>query len=393
MNFHGEQPNERKSSLEYSQSAASQITAAAHHTRTTSREPADHMKIALVAANLEIIGGQGIQAQSLAEGLRGQGYEIEFIPINPAFPIRLQWLRQYPYIRTLLNQMLYLPKLMEIRKADVVHIFSASYWSFLLAPMPAILAAQLFGKPIVLNYHSGEAEDHLSKWGALVHPWLLMVDEIVVPSGYLQETFRCFGYQARVIRNVVDTSRFQYRDRIPLRPRLLSTRNFERHYRVDVTIAAFSSLKTRFPEATLKLAGYGSEEPRLRRLAAPHGDAIQFIGAVDPQKIPALYDEADIFVNSSMIDNQPVSVLEAFASGLPVVSTGTGDISAMTLDGKAGCLVPQEDPEAMADAVIALLENPDRAVRMARWAREEVEHYTWPRIYKQWDSVYMRATA
>ena len=368
------------------------VPALASHEKIRSKEPAKRAKIAVVAASLEIIGGQGVQARALAEGLRSEGYEVEFIPINPPFPPRVQWVRRYPYIRTLLNQLLYLPRLRALRSADVIHVFSASYWSFLLAPVPAILAAQLLGKPIVLNYHSGEADDHLAKWGVLVHPWLLMVDEIVVPSEYLQETFRHYGYQARVVRNVVDMSRFRYRDRLPLRPRFLSTRNFERHYRVDVTLEAFTLLKARFPEATLTLAGSGSEEPRLRRLAASYGDSVRFAGTVDPENVPALYDEADIFLNSSVIDNQPVSILEAFASGLPVVTTGTGDIAAMTLSGKAGCLVPQEEPAAMAGAVAGLLENPERAVQMARRAKEEANNYTWARVCKHWEAVYMRAT-
>jgi glycosyltransferase involved in cell wall biosynthesis len=167
-----------------------------------------------------------------------------------------------------MNQALYLPSLLALRDADVVHIFSASYWSFLLAPGPAMLVARLRGKRVVLNYHSGEAEDHLMRWGALIHPWLRLVDEIVVPSEYLQAVFARHGYQARVIRNIVDTSRFRYRERAPLRLRLLSTRNFEPHYRVDTTLEAFALLKAAYPEATLTLAGYGSEETRLRRLAA-----------------------------------------------------------------------------------------------------------------------------
>ncbi len=70
-------------------------------------------------------------------------------------------------------------------------------WSFLLAPVPAILAARAFGKRIILNYHSGEADDHLSNWGSRVHPFLRLVDDIVVPSVYLKNVFESHGYTAR----------------------------------------------------------------------------------------------------------------------------------------------------------------------------------------------------
>src|SRR5713226_2231774 len=118
--------------------------------------------IAIVAASLEILGGQGVQASALASALRRDGYEVAFIPINPPFPPGLRWLRRCPFARTLLNQALFLPSLARLRRADVIHIFSASYWSFLLSPVPAILAARAMRKRTVLHYHSGDAEDHLA---------------------------------------------------------------------------------------------------------------------------------------------------------------------------------------------------------------------------------------
>src|SRR5579863_4313366 len=346
-------------------------------------------RVTLVAASLEILGGQGVQAKALLEELRREGYPVSFLPVNPAFPALLRWLRGVPYVRTLLNQILYLPSLMALRRTDVAHVFSASYWSFLLAPVPALLAARLFGKRSVLHYHSGEAEDHLSRWGLLVHPWLRLAHEIVVPSRYLQGIFARHGYRTRVVRNVVDVMRFAYRERTRLRPRLLSVRNLERPYRVDTVIGAFALIKERYPDATLAVAGYGSEEPRLRALVASLGvEGVRFLGRVEPGKVPELYAEADVFLNAAVVDNQPVSLLEAFAAGLPVVTTGTGDIAAMTCYGEAGLLVPAENPRAMARAVTALLDNPHRALKITRRAKAEVERYTWPCISAEWAAVY-----
>jgi glycosyltransferase involved in cell wall biosynthesis len=351
-------------------------------------------RIALVAAGLEILGGQGIQAKALIEGLRQRGYAVEFLPVNPRFPAGFHWLRRLRYARTVFNQILYLPSLVSLRKSDVAHVFSASYWSFLLAPVPALLAARLFGKRSVLHYHSGEAEDHLSHWGVLVHPWLRMADEIVVPSEYLREVFARHGYKARVVKNVVDTARFAYRERSPLKPRLLSLRNFEAHYRVEDVIRAFPLVKVRYPDASLTVAGYGSEERSLHALAASLGvEGIRFVGRVEPESVPDLYAANDIFLNAAVIDNQPVSILEAFASGLPVVSTGTGDIAAMLRQGEAGVLVPPQDPAALAAAVIGLLEQPECALALARRARTEVETYTWNRISAEWAEVYRKEAA
>jgi len=346
-------------------------------------------RIAIVAPSLGILGGHGVQAQALIERLEGEGWPVDLLPINPPFPSGLGWIRQVPYARTVLNQALYLPSLLRLRAADVVHVFSASYWSFLLAPAPAMVVARALGKRVILNYHSGEADDHLARWGVLVHPWLRLAHEIVVPSEYLREVFARYGYRARIVPNVVDTSHFLYRDRRPAGPHLVSTRNFERYYRVDNTLQAFALVRARYPQATLSVAGYGSEEPRLRRLAASLGlTGIRFLGRVEPNDLPAVLDGADVFVNSSTVDNQPVSVLEAFAVGLPVVSTPTGDLANMVRDGETGLLVPSGDAPAMAKAVISLLEDPDRAAAMARRARVEVEKYSWPHVRERWAAIY-----
>lgn len=343
--------------------------------------------IAVVAPSLDILGGQGVQAKSLMDALRDEGFNILFVPINPRFPKWLQWARKIPGLRTLINQALYIPSLRRLRHADVVHVFSASYWSFLIAPVPAILASRLFHKPVILNYHSGEADDHLAHWGWGVHPWLNLVQEIVVPSEYLEKVFAHHGYDARVIRNMIDTSSYRYHERVPLKPRLLSNRNLESHYRVDNTLRAFALVQQECPDATLTIAGYGSQEAALKEQARTM-TGVTFVGRVEPHDMPALYDSADIFVNSSVVDNQPISILEAFSAGLAVVSTPTGDIPAMLLNGARGHLVPHDDPQAMATAILCALENAAGVTTMTRSARLEAERYTGPMVCREWIELY-----
>jgi glycosyltransferase involved in cell wall biosynthesis len=347
------------------------------------------MRVALIASGPGALGGQEIQAAALQDRLREEGHQVIRIPIDPRFPRPLSWVRRWPYARTLVNQALYLPSLGRLRHVDVVHIFSASFWSFLLAPAPAIGVSRLLGKRIVLHYHSGEAKEHLARWGLLVHPFLRLVDDIVVPSEYLRAVFARHGHRARVIHNIVDTERFRYRERPPLRPRFLSARSLEPHYRVDVTIRAFSQLKARYPGATLTVAGSGSQEKHLKGLVAALGaEGVRFAGAIDPRRMPELYEEADILLNASVVDNQPVSVLEAFAAGLPVVSTASGDLANLIRHRTTGLIVPREDPKAMADAASYLLGNPHRALLIARSARQEAEKYRWESVRKSWMAVY-----
>ena len=348
--------------------------------------------VAFVAPSLDVLGGQGVQAHALMQSLRADGYQASLVPINPRFPKPMQRLRDYRYLRTAINEGLYLPQLQRLRSADVVHIFSASYWSFLLAPAPAILAAKLFRKPVVLHYHSGEAGDHLANWRS-VRRFLRLVDRIVVPSAFLESVFASHGFAATVMPNIIDLSQFRYRERAAVRPNLLSVRNLEDHYRIENTLLAFEMLKARYPEATLTIAGQGSRERQLRQIVDDRGiSGVRFTGAVNPGQLPALYDSADVFLNSSVVDNQPVSILEAFGAGLPVVSTPTGDIPNMLRGGDAGLLVPHNDPRAMADAVAELIEHRSLASCIAKRARKEVERYTWDAVGEQWAAVYHATT-
>ena len=128
------------------------------------RQPSP-VKVAIVVASLRILGGQSVQAQRLLDGWRGDpAVDAWIVPIDPVPPAPFDRLLRIKYVRTLVTQLWYWPLLVrELRKADVVHAFSASYSSFLLAPLPAVIVARLLGKPVILNYHSGEAPDHLRR--------------------------------------------------------------------------------------------------------------------------------------------------------------------------------------------------------------------------------------
>src|SRR4026208_711723 len=142
----------------------------------------DPVRVLIVAASLDILGGQAAQAGRLIRHLQNEPtLRVAFLPINPRLPGILRKLQSIKYVRTLTTSILYVLNLLrEVRKYDVIHVFSASYLSFLIAPMPAILVGKLYGKKIVLNYHSGEAEDHLRRWRRSTIPILNFTDAIAV---------------------------------------------------------------------------------------------------------------------------------------------------------------------------------------------------------------------
>jgi glycosyltransferase involved in cell wall biosynthesis len=106
--------------------------------------------------------------------------------------------------------------------------------------------------------------------------------------------------------------------------------------------------------------------------------------------MPEVYERHSVFLNSSFVDNQPLSLLEAMASGMPVVSTPIGDIPNMVEDGESGTLVPIGDPSAMAKAATLLLEQPERAALMAQRAKESLVRYDWSKVGPAWATTYRR---
>jgi glycosyltransferase involved in cell wall biosynthesis len=348
------------------------------------------LHVAIVAPTVGILGGQAVQADRLVRAWQDDpDLRAWLVPVNPLPPGPLRAAVGVKYLRTVVTQLAYWPLLVRaLRRADVVHVFSASYTSFLLAPLPAVIVARLLGKPVVMNYRSGEAPDHLRR-SAIARAVLRHVDRNAVPSRFLQEVFAGFGIRSEIVPNIVDVDRFAFRPRTPLAPNILSTRNFEGLYNVACTLRAFQLVQQRYPAATLTLVGGGSGEPALRQLARDLDlRHVTFAGRVPPDRIWEYYAAADIYLQTPDIDNMPASVLEAFASGCAVVSTNAGGVPAILTDEVHGLLVERDDHAAAARQIVRLLEDAALASRLADTARASCERYRWANVRAQWLALY-----
>ena len=358
--------------------------------------PGSRLRVAIVVASLRILGGQSVQAQRLLDGWRGDP-EIDawIVPIDPVPPAPFDKLLRVKYLRTVITQLCYWPLLFQqLRNADLVHAFSASYASFLLAPLPAVVVARVLGKPVILNYHSGEAPDHLRRSAIARFVMRHVVDANVVPSTFLRDVLLSFGIEAAVVHNTVALRQFVYRSRDCLRPRLLCTRNFEPLYNVACVLRAFARVQAQHPDATLTLVGSGSQDAALRELAtALQLRNVTFAGRVPPADIHRYYADADIYLQAPSIDNMPLSVLEAFASGIPVVSTNVGGIPSILRDGVGGLLVPDNDDQALAAATLRLLTNQRLARNLAASAHATLDAYQWPVVREAWVRAYRSVSA
>jgi len=357
---------------------------------SASESPRKKLKVAIVAPSLRYVGGQAVQAELLLRLWQNDPeIEVSFIGVDPSLPRVLAWAEGIPGLRTLLREPIYFLNLwLGLKDVDIAHIFSASYWSFLLAPAPAWLFARLRGKKTLINYRSGEARDHLKRFRS--GPFVLSrTDAIVAPSGYLVDVFREFELKAVVVPNLVDLSQFHYRERNPIRPHLVCTRGFSAYYSVDIVVRAFAEVKKTYPDAQLDLVGGGPLESDVRKLVADLKlSGVNFTGVASRQNIGRCYDQADIFINASWIDNMPVSIIEADGAGTPVVTTSPESIPYLVENERTGLLSAVGDEKALAANVIRLLRDPALATSLAQNAYRESAKYTWGAVRQQWVTVY-----
>jgi glycosyltransferase involved in cell wall biosynthesis len=348
------------------------------------------IRVLIVAPSLDMVGGQAVQAARLREKFSGEPeLQVGFVPINPRLPGPLRFLQKIKYLRTVVTSLMYRFLLFrEINRYDIIHIFSASYASFVIAPAPALKITKLFGKKAILNYRSGQARDHLTRWPGAIKT-IKRFDRVVTPSAYLVDVFAEFDLKAQVVHNFVETEKYKFRERVPLGTHFLSNRNFESHYNVSCVLRAFALIQQKYPEAKLTVAGDGPEREKLKTLAAKLNlQNIEFLGLVAPDKMPELCEMSDIMLNSPSVDNMPNSLIEAYAAGLPIVSTNAGGIPYIVRHGETGLLVEIDDHEAMAREAVRLLEDPQLAEKIISAGKREAEKYTWAAVREDWLDLY-----
>ncbi|HEX6625135.1 MAG TPA: glycosyltransferase family 4 protein [Pyrinomonadaceae bacterium] len=351
---------------------------------------ARRLRVLMVAPSLDMLGGQSRQCARLRGQLQHEpSLEVAFQPVNPRLPGPLRKLQSVKYVRTVVTTWLYWAQLVvRAWRSDILHVFSASYYSYMLSAMPAILVGKLYGKKVILNYRSGEAEDHLRNWRTAI-PTIRLADAVVVPSGYLVDVFARFGLKARAIHNIVELDRFRYRERRPLRPVFLTSRLLEPLYNVGCVLRAFALIQREVPEASLTVAGEGWMRAELEQLARDLGlRHTKFIGGVPFEAMPDMYDGADIYLTATDLDNMPSSIVECLAAGLPVVTTDAGGIPYIVTHEETCLMIGRDDHEAMAAGALRLLSDGELAARIARNAREHCRKFSWPAVQREWLKLY-----
>lgn len=329
------------------------------------------------------------QTRQLARLLSEAGMTVEVVQVNAAY--RPAWIEKVQGLRAAFRLLPYLVDLWRCAgRVDLFHVMANSGWAWHLFAAPAVWLAKLRGTPVIINYRGGEAASFFASQFRWVQPTLARTSLVVVPSGFLAAIFAEHGVKTVIVPNIIDLSRFKAAEGRERGCHLIVTRNLEDIYDVPTALRAFAMIRRVHPQAKLTVAGSGPKLDELRQLCVELKieDTVRFTGRLDNEDIAGLYREADILLNPSLADNMPISLLEAMASGVPIVSTNVGGIPYLVENGSSAMLVPPRRPDEMAECALRLLDDPDLAERLRAAGLEVARRYTWPIVRKRLFDAY-----
>ena len=259
----------------------------------------------------------------------------------------------------------------------------------------ACFVLRVLGKPYVLALHGGNLPAFGLGSPKRVRRLLRSAFAVTAPSKYLLETMRPYRPDVILVPNALETRSFPYRLREAPAPRLVWIRAFHEIYNPSLAPRVVAALAPEFPSIHLTMVGRDKDGSLscVRQVAAELGIAgrVELPGPVPNSAIGAWLDRGDVFLNTTNVDNTPLSILEAQAAGLCVVSTNVGGLPYLLTDGKDALLVPPDDPAAMAKAVRRVISEARLAASLSRNGRAMAEAFDWSRVLPQWEDLFEKA--
>jgi 1,4-alpha-glucan branching enzyme len=381
---------------------------------------------------LPLSGGTGSYVYYLTNELIKNGFDINVVSgsnqakdltLNPHLKAFFVQTPKMPLVKSFLFAASAARKMRSIKDAEQIDVAHAQ-----LPLVPSFAVPRNFGRALIATVHStwkGEAEvirgEPYSRLNAnekflVSFNWFLRIFEermmnraqrlIAVSVFTRRELLQYYGTnpnKIRVIHNGVDTVKFQPaadKRRVkqelgfnPDEPAILSVGRLYARKGLFTLIESIPAVVKRFPHTKFIISGKGQSNEMAKLVAhaerlGVRGNMI-FTGYYPDKKLPKLFQAADVFAFSTFYEHHPFAVLEAMATGLPVVTTNVGGIPETITDGKNGFMCQPFNAKQFSSRILYLLEHPAAAEEMANLARKTmVEQYAWNIVVKHAMAVY-----
>ncbi|UKM65600.1 glycosyltransferase family 4 protein [Flavobacteriaceae bacterium GSB9] len=274
------------------------------------------------------------------------------------------------------------------RTTDVVLIDTYSTLNFYFAYCCALLL-KYFDKSYIPILHGGNLPERLKTSPKLSKAVFSNAFINVAPSRYLTEIFQQAGYKTTCIPNTLNIEQYVFKPRKSITPKLFYVRAFSSIYNPEMAIKVLFELKKDYPNAELCMVGPDRDGTlvSVKNLVNELNlkTSVEFTGVLPKPAWHKKSEAFDVFINTSNVDNMPVSIIEAMALGLPVVTTNVGGIPYLVEDKITGLLVNPIDVSDMVNSIKNLIEN--GSGEMTQNARKQVESYQWEVVKLQWNQL------
>ena len=271
---------------------------------------------------------------------------------------------------------------------DVFHIHGCSGLGF-FPIIIGVLIGRFTKKKIIVTYHGGNFKKFIASYPKLVKYFLTKADVLTVPSQYLVKIFKENNLDTIHLPNIIREDNVKFKKRNFFHPKIIVTRSFEKVYNISLVIKAFAEIKKKYIGSTLFLIGDGSLKKILQKEVKDlEVKGIVFVGRVENSEIGNNLNKADIYVNPTTADNMPISLFEAFACGLPVISTNVGGIPNFIKDSENGFLIDSDDLEGLISKIEYILLNQDKMKPIVNKGYSTFLSKTWSSLEPQYNKLF-----
>ncbi|RKE97969.1 glycosyltransferase family 4 protein [Ichthyenterobacterium magnum] len=275
------------------------------------------------------------------------------------------------------------------RKTDFVIIDTYSTLNFYYALGVSQLCRALHLKYIPI-LHGGNLPSRLKRNSKMSKSIFKKAYINIAPSLYLKTSFEKLGYNnIRYIPNTIEINSFSFKARAYDTPKLLWVRSFSKIYNPKLAVKVLKQLKNKFPDSELCMVGpeIDGSLKTTQKLAKDLELEVDFKGKLTKDEWNKLSNNFNVFINTTNFDNTPLSVIEAMALGLPIVSTNVGGMPFLIDHNIDGILVNPNNASAMSKAIEELFSDQKKCNSMVEKARLKVEKFDWNYIKSEWLKV------
>jgi glycosyltransferase involved in cell wall biosynthesis len=251
---------------------------------------------------------------------------------------------------------------------------------------------QLLGKPILMVVHGGAVPEFIRQFPRWSRRVIDRSTLIASPSHYLIEALSSFGYTVSLLPNPLDISKYPFRPRCQVEPKLVWLRAMHKTYNPADAVQTCLLLRNEFPHLMLTLVGPDKGDGTLQEIQKliqenVLSDCVKIVGGIPRFQVPYYLDQGDIFINTTSYESFGISVMEAAACGLCIITTNVGEIPYIWRNDNDALLVEPRSPVALANAVKRILFEPGLATRLSYAGRRKAEQYSMPGILDQWERI------